>query len=332
MPPPSPAPGPQFEFSIPAPQRGPVPRAVDEIEFDVTDIKVQGATMFPPEDFKPLYQPLIGTKAHLSDIIGVADKIEALYRAHGYVLTRAYVPPQTVASGVFQINVVEGYVKATAVSGGDDATRDRVEAYVSRWRRSGRRLSRRWSAGSSSRTICPAPTAAGLLRPSPTEPGASDLLVSLQQDPWNLTFYTDNRGAAITGPWTLGAQGILNTLPYAPGQLMLDFSGTPGFETRNLLQVNYVVPVGFDGALFKVQGVHAHGSPAALGGALVSDSNALGARLSYPLLLTRPTQLTVEGGLTIQEAIVAAASAVRRCRCARRRPSTTTTGARSMSP
>ncbi len=308
VPPPSPTPGPQFEFSIPAPQRGPVPRAVDEIEFDVSDVQVHGATMFPPEAFKPLYQPLIGTKAHLSDIIGVADKIEALYRAHGYVLTRAYVPPQTVSSGVFQINVVEGYVKATAVSGGDDATRERVEAYIEPVTQERPATLASMERGLLLSNELPGTTAAGLLRPSPTEPGASDLLVSLQQDPWDITFYTDNRGAAITGSWTIGGQTILNTLPYVPGQFMLDFSGTPGFETRNLLQANYVVPVGLNGALFKVLGVHAHGQPAALGGALVSDSNALGARLSYPLMVTRPTRLTVEGGLTIQEAVVAAAT------------------------
>ncbi|HUK61553.1 MAG TPA: POTRA domain-containing protein [Stellaceae bacterium] len=309
VPPPSPAPRQQFEFSIPAPQRGPVPRAVDEIEFDVSDIKVEGAKMFPPEAFRPLYQPLIGTKAHLSDVIGVADKIEALYRAHGYVLTRAYVPPQTVSGGVFQINVVEGYVKATAVSGGDDATRERVESYIQPVTQERPATLSTMERGLLMSNELPGTTAAGLLRPSPTEPGASDLLVTLQEEPWNLTFYTDNRGAAVTGPWTIGAQGVVNNLvPYAPGQFMVDFSGTPGFETRNLLQARYVRPIGLDGMLLTFQGVHAHGEPAALGGNLVSDSNAMGARLSYPLMVSRPTRLTVEGGVTIQEATVQTAT------------------------
>jgi len=307
VPPPSPAPSPQFEFSIPAPQRGPVPRAVDEIEFDVMDIQVHGATIFPPEDFKPLYASLIGTKAHLSDVIGVADKIEALYRAHGYVLTRAYVPPQTVSSGVFQINVVEGYVKAAAVSGGDDASRDRVEAYVQPVTQERPATLATMERGLLLSNDLPGTSAAGLLRPSPTEPGASDLLVTLQQQPWEATGYTDNRGAAITGPWTLGVQGIANTLHYVPGQVMLDLSGTPDFQQRRLLQGHYVRPVGLRGALFTVQGVVAHGSPAAQGGALVSDSYALGMRLSYPIKVTRPTRITIEGGLTAQSATVQAA-------------------------
>ena len=309
IPPPSPGPTPQFQFSIPAPQRGPVPRAVDEIEFNVTGIDIKGATKFKPDDFKPLYASLIGTKAHLSDVIGVADKIEALYRAHGYVLTRAYVPPQTVTSGVFQINVVEGYVRAAAVTGGDDATRERVEAYVDPVTQQRPATLSTMERGLLLANELPGTTAAGLLRPSPTEPGASDLLVTLQQQPWEATIYTDNRGAEITGPWTLGAQVVANTLEFVPGQFMIDFSGTPEFARRRLLQLHYVRPVGLRGMLFTVQGVVAHGQPAALGGALVSDSYAVGARLSYPIVVSRPTEITLEGGLTAQAATVTAAGA-----------------------
>jgi hemolysin activation/secretion protein len=308
IPPPSAPPTPQFEFSIPAPQRGPVPRAVDEIEFDVSDIKIEGATKFRPADFKPLYAPLIGTKAHLSDIIGVADKIEALYRAHGYVLTRAYVPPQTVSGGVFHINVVEGYVKAAAVNGGDDFSRNLVQSYVQPVTEERPATLGTMERGLLLSNDLPGTTASGLLRPSPTEPGASDLLVTLQQVPLQATFYTDNRGAAITGPWTIGLQVLANEVPYAPGQFMLDVSGTPGFQTRHLIQGHYIRPIGLSGALLTVQAVQAQGSPAALGGALVSNSYAVGANVSYPLVLTRPTKITLAGGLTLQGATVQTAT------------------------
>jgi hemolysin activation/secretion protein len=309
VPPPAPPLAPQFEFSIPAPQRGPVPRAVDAIEFDVTDIKVTGATKFPASAFRPLYAPLLGKKAHLSDIIGVADKIEALYREHGYVLTRAYVPPQTVSGGVFQINVVEGYVKAAAVSGGDDDTRSRVQAYVDPVTKERPATLGTMERGLLMANDLPGTTASGLLRPSPTEPGASDLLVTLNQEPWEVTLYSDNRGAEITGPVTVGIQAIANTTPFTTGQFMVDLSGTPDFSERRLFQGHYVRPIGDDGMLFTLQGVVAHGEPAALGGNLVSNSDAVGVRLSYPLIVSRPTRVTLEGGLTIQMATVEAASA-----------------------
>jgi hemolysin activation/secretion protein len=305
---PSPPATPQFDFSIPSPQRGPVPRAVDVIEFDVTDITVVGATKFPPAAFKPLTDPLAGKKAKLSDIIDVADKIEAMYRAHGYVLTRAFVPPQTVSQGHFKINVVEGFVKATAVSGGDDMTRDRVEAYLQPVTQEKPATLGTMERGLLLANDLPGTVASGVLRPSPTEPGASDLIVNLNEPPWEATLYSDNRGAAATGVYTVGAQLVANTLYYVPGQILLDVSGTPDFSQRRLLQGHYTRPVGYNGVILTLTGVDAHGVPVALGGNLVSDSFALGARLSYPWVVSRALKVSVEGGLTVQGAKVTAAT------------------------
>lgn len=305
---------PQFDFSIPAPQRGPVPRAVDVIEFDVSEIKVVGSTVFPPEAFTPLTAPLVGQKAKLSDIVDVADKIESLYRQHGYVLTRAFVPPQTVSNGVFQINVVEGFVKAAAVSGGDDMARERVQAYIDPVTQERPATLGTMERGLLLANDLPGTTASGLLRPSPTEPGASDLLVNLIGQPWEATLYSDNRGSAITGPVTLGAQLVANTLYYVPGQIMVDFSGTPDFSQRTLFQGRYSRPIGYDGLILSLSGVLAHGVPVAAGGNLVSDSSSVGVRLSYPYIVSRALRVSFEGGLTVQSATVtntgAAAAAV----------------------
>jgi hemolysin activation/secretion protein len=300
VPPPSPPPAPQFEFSIPAPQRGPVPRAVDEIQFDVSDIKIVGAKVFTADDFKPLIAPLIGHKARLSDIIGVADKIEDLYREHGYVLTRAFVPPQTVANGVFQINVVEGYVKATAVSGGDESTRRYVEAYVAPVTQQRPATLQSLEGGLLLANGLPGVTASGVLRPSPTEPGASDLVVDLTQSPWDVMVYGDNRGSKTTNVYTVGFNFIANNLIYIPGQAMFDVSGDPGFSERQLYQARYSRPIGYSGATLDLTGNMAHGVPAAASGSLVSDSYALGAQYTYPLVLTRPRRISIQAGANIQ--------------------------------
>jgi hemolysin activation/secretion protein len=139
-----------------------------------------------------------------------------------------------------------------------------------------------------------------LLRPSPTEPGASDLLVNLDQHPFDATMYADNRGAALTGPITIGYQMIANDLVYVPGQFMLDISGTPLLEQRRLVQSHYTRPVGLNGLTLTVGGVLAHGLPAAQGGQLTSDSYAVSGQLNYPVLVSRAMNVSVAGGLTIQ--------------------------------
>ncbi len=118
---------PDVDFSVEAPHRSPVPRAVDEIRFKVADIRVEGAVSLNADSFKPLYQNLVGKEVSLGDIFDVADAIEKEYRAAGYLLVRAYVPPQHVNDGIFTIRIVEGFVEGTSVEGGDDRTRDLIK-------------------------------------------------------------------------------------------------------------------------------------------------------------------------------------------------------------
>src|SRR6266481_4900704 len=124
------APDNDFDFSIQAPKRAPVPRAADELTFVLRDITITGTTVYSAETLRPFYEGLIGREVKLADIIAVADAIEAKYREAGYILTRAFVPPQRVANGVFTLSVVEGYVKALDVEGGNAAAQDQVKAYL----------------------------------------------------------------------------------------------------------------------------------------------------------------------------------------------------------
>jgi hemolysin activation/secretion protein len=302
VPPPGPPSPPEFEFNIPSPRRGPVPRAVDSITFDVTNIKVVGATVFPPEAFEPFIKPLVGAQAKLSDIIGVADKIEAMYREHGYVLTRAFLPPQTVTSGVFQINVGEGFVKAGSVTGGDEASRQRVESYIAPVTTERPTKIDTMERGLLLANDLPGTSASGVLRPSPTDPGASDLIVALNQIPYQATLYSDNRGSTSSGVFTVGGQFVANDVPKIGGQFTFDASAAPFFQQRNLFQTHYSRAVGSAGEVLSVFGVWSHGAPVgpSAAGGLVSNSYSFGTRLSYPYIVSRPFRLSFEGGLTVQ--------------------------------
>src|SRR5580693_2430024 len=121
---------PDFDFSIEAPQRSAVGRSVDQVHFTLKDIQVTGARALPVSSFKRFYQDLLGKDVTLANILDVADKIEQAYRDAGYILVRAYVPPQRVRDGVFVINVVEGQLAHATVQGGEPDTQDQVKAYL----------------------------------------------------------------------------------------------------------------------------------------------------------------------------------------------------------
>jgi hemolysin activation/secretion protein len=297
---------PDVDFSVEAPHRSAVPRAVDEIHFKVQGIHVEGAVTLNADRFRPLYQNLIGKEVSLGDIFDVADGIEKEYRAAGYLLVRAYVPPQHVNDGIFTIRIVEGFVEGTSVEGGDARTRDLVKAYLEPLVREkplhGATIERALLLANN----IPGVTATGVLSPSPNVPGAADLIVTVSQPTASGSLSTMNRGSHFTGKWTVsgtaayrgiaGADELDAALTWAPPDLNQQIAG----------QLLYHTAIGDDGLIGTMLGAISHGAPGGtLGLAEVrTDSWAVGPRLSYPLLRTRADAVTLDGGFTVQDAKV----------------------------
>jgi hemolysin activation/secretion protein len=302
---------PDFDFSVEAPQRSPVPRAVDEIKFKLTDIRIEGTKTIPASAFRPLYENLIGKQISLADIFDVADSIEKRYRADGYLLVRAYVPPQHVKDGVFTIDVVEGFVAGTSVEGADSATQARVKSYLAPLLNE-----RPLRLATIERALLlandlPGVAATGILRPSPGVAGASDIVVTLTQPTVTGGLSGTNRGSHLSGVWTVTGNAEYNgifggdeldaTLTMAPHALDEQISG----------QMRYRKAIGDDGLVGSLIGAISHGAPAGTLGAadIKTDSYAVGPRLTYPLLRTRADSVSLDGGFTFQEAKVQVAGA-----------------------
>src|SRR6185312_4883994 len=298
---------PRFDFRIETPRPSPVPRAVEELSFKIKDIRVIGAKVYGADAFRPLIAPLIGQSVHLSDIIRVADEIERKYRADGYVLTRVYVPAQSVNNGIFTIAVVEGYVAAVSVTGGSESERKRVERLLAPVTASRplkleviedalTKANSGYGAGVS-----------GLLRPSPNQPGASDLVATISSERVSVLLSVDNRGAELTDPWTVSAEVAVRSPFNEGGVVLLDLSAAPTEpHIRNSESIRYLYPVGDSGLLLTLNALNAHGQPANVAGAtdFTSDNQAVGVRLTYPLITTRKTKLSIDGGFTWQQSFL----------------------------
>lgn len=296
---------PDYDFRLEAPQRSPVPRAVDEIHFQLNDIKVVGAKTIPTEQFRPLYAPLIGKNVSLSDILNIADLIEARYRAEGYLLVRAYVPPQRVKDGVFTINVVEGYVSSVAVEGSNDGAQSVTHAYMEPVLDEKPLRMETMERALLLANDLPGISATGVLKPSATTQGASDLVVSELQPLWNAGLSVNNRGSRFSGIWTTTASGSVNGL-FGADQLSAALTISPDQSQQIAGQARYRRPIGDDGLLGSIFVVVTHGQPGSTLSALnvLTDSWAVGPRLTYPLIRSRAETLSLDGGITVQDARV----------------------------
>lgn len=82
--------------------------ATEGQRFSLDSIRVEGATKVPEAELQALLRDLIGRPLSLAELRQGVRRIGTLYRERGYVVARAYLPPQEVADGALTVRVLEG--------------------------------------------------------------------------------------------------------------------------------------------------------------------------------------------------------------------------------
>src|SRR6059058_5678180 len=85
--------------------------------FVLRHVSISGAVAIPQERLAATYQSYIGKKVSQADLAAIAAAVSDVYRAAGFHLSRAIVPPQDVQSGQLRIQVIEGSITELALKG-----------------------------------------------------------------------------------------------------------------------------------------------------------------------------------------------------------------------
>ena len=80
----------------------------DPTPIPVRHVRVTGARLFPAEALEALVADLNGGTHTLGELARGAARITDHYRAHGWLLARAVLPPQTIRDGEVEVRVIEG--------------------------------------------------------------------------------------------------------------------------------------------------------------------------------------------------------------------------------
>lgn len=94
----------QTGLRLAGPKRG---TSASKVRFAVNHIRITGSTLFPASTLHPLVAHEEGKILTLGALERLAGKITDFYHAHGYSLSRAVIPAQTVQAGVVRIEVIE---------------------------------------------------------------------------------------------------------------------------------------------------------------------------------------------------------------------------------
>jgi len=298
------------EDAAPTPLAPSAPRSGPR--FVLRDVRLDGATAIADGALAPLWAELIGTEVALAALDAIAASVAAAYRARGFILSQAIVPPQTVTDGIVVIQVIEGYIDRVAIVGGAQNQRDAAAglfAPVPQDRPL--RLHTLERAVLLSRDIFGggADTA---VEPSPVTFGAADMTVAITSAPIAGFASADNRGSRLYGVGNFVTGGTaynrlgLNEQLGIVGAGALD--GSLGYlQGTAALPLFMLAGTLLDGAMLELEADYANGEPdltrsgAPDAQTLTTHEVNLRAALRVPIIRTRVQNLFGEIGLDWQD-------------------------------
>jgi len=285
------------------PEEEPIPGPGPEILVPLQRVTLEGVTVYTKAELQPLWQHFIGQKVSLKDLRTITAAITAKYRRDGYILSRAIVPTQRVSQGVVILRVIEGFIHRVLIEGHIGGSTSLLEGYA-------QKLSddRPLHVTTLERYLLlfndlPGVGAQSVLRRSPTQQGASDLVIVLQHNAFEVFGELNNRGNSFVGPIQLLIGGQANSPLGVYDRMGFRFATTPQ-STKELrfIDVNFSQVVGSEGTTVNLIGTFSWSQP---GGSLKSlgvenESQGFDLSVFHPMIRSRATSLWLSGSFLFQ--------------------------------
>ena len=217
-------------------------------QFVLRGVNLSGARVISHDRIAALYQPYLGKKVSQADLAAIAGAISDLYRADGFHLSRAIVPPQDIADGHVRIQVIEGAIVQADLKG-DGAeqfgVRPMLGPVLAEQPSRLATLERQLFLINGRPGVRVTDTA---LEEIGGATGRFRLTVYLKT--WHVftSFGLDNLGSSSVGPWQTYATGAFNSY-LTPGDTLAVNLSTIANDPRELgfARLSYDAPVGVDG-------------------------------------------------------------------------------------
>ena len=217
-------------------------------QFVLRAISLVGASAMPHEDLAATWRPYLGKKVSQADLAAIAQAIGDLYRAAGFHLSRAIVPPQGIEDGRVRIQVIEGSIAEVTLKGdGADqfGIRPMLDPVLSEHPSRLATLERQLLLINGRPGVRITDSA---LEEIGDSSGRFRLVVDLKT--WHVytAFGADNLGSSAVGPWQTYAAGAFNSY-LMPGDMLALNLSTIANDPRQLGfgRLSYDAPVGTDG-------------------------------------------------------------------------------------
>ncbi len=179
--------------------------------FTLNDVVVEGSTVYGQGDFDQVIAEFKGKDVSFSDLSRIANNMTRQYREDGYIFSRVILPPQKIQNGVVRVQAVEGRVENVEVTGDYKDRGGLIRSMANKIHSDGPTNTRDIERYLLLIDDLPGITARSFVKPSQTQ-GAGDLVIVVEQDPFEASVTLDNRGTRFVGPWRAEGVAAFNSL------------------------------------------------------------------------------------------------------------------------
>ncbi|WP_410052959.1 ShlB/FhaC/HecB family hemolysin secretion/activation protein [Bradyrhizobium sp. SZCCHNS1054] len=217
--------------------------------FVLRGVVLHGAATLGRDQLAAAYQPYLGKPVSQDDLAAIAAAITGQYRAAGFHLSRAIVPPQDITGGRVRVEVIEGSITEVSLKGAgaeEFGVRPLLDPVLAEQPSRLSTLERQLLLINSRGGVRIADSA---LEEIGGTTGRFRLVLELKT--WHVYGFVglDNLGSSTVGPWQSYATAAFNSYLLPGDTLAVNLSTTPG-DPRQLSfgRLSYDAPVGTDGA------------------------------------------------------------------------------------
>ena len=268
----------QVESNLKAPEE-----AASTLSFTLTKIQTDPSEVLTEAELQKITDPYIGKTVSLADLYAVTGAINNLYNDKGYMVCKAYLPPQRIHGGVVQIKLLEGKTGLVTLQGLKHTREKYVTARVplkpgtvANTAALNKQLQRFNGTNDVQLRI---------LVHAGKEPGTTDYEIAAYEPKQNqsVTLYLDNNGYETSGRFRQGVFYNIRSLTGMRDSLRLNYMRSEG---TNIYGIGYSLPVGkmgtrldFDYSGNTTKVIKGDAKPLDIKG----DASAIGVAIRHPL-------------------------------------------------
>lgn len=178
---------------------------------NLQSVVLDGSTVYKQKDIDALVSNYLGKPASLDDLNTIAQLITRKYRQDGYILSSAILPPQKISNSIVHLKAVEGRITDVKIVGDYTDKFHLINKFADKIKSQGAAKSEDIERYLLLIDDLPGIRARSVLQPSAT-PNGGELVVTVEQDPFEGSLSFDNRGSEYIGPYRGTAVAAFNSL------------------------------------------------------------------------------------------------------------------------